>query len=111
MADGLEQAQVLEQLALVAQGIQRAAHAQAFGAARVAQGVLGQTYGPADVVAQLLRSQGAEEGRPHILQQQVHGLALALAGRQRAVALLASGVVAQAQVEQTPGELQAAERA
>ena len=94
-------------MALVAQRVERVAHALGFGLARVAECLIGQRDGAADLVAQLLGSHRTPVGRAHVLHQQVHRLATPFAGDQHPVGLLFGAVVAQPQVDQAPAEVEA----
>ena len=100
--DAFEQAQVFQQLALVAQRIDRRANAFGLGLACVLQRIFCKRNRLAHIVAQLLRAGSAPEGGSYILDQRMHCLAAAFGGDQYAVTLLLGREVAEAEVEQVP---------
>ena len=106
LVDRLEQAHVLQQLTLIAQGLQRIAHALGSRFARIVQGFFSKSDGFLHIGFEQLGTGRAPVGRAHVLHQQMHGFAALFTGNHESITLLLGAVVAHAKVHQAPGQAQ-----
>ena len=106
LVDRLEQAHVLQQLTLIAQGLQRIAHALGSRFARIVQGFFSKSDGFLHIGFEQLGTGRAPVGRAHVLHQQMHGFAALFSGNHESITLLFGAVIAHAKVHQAPGQAQ-----